>query len=100
MMLTIPISAIPNQQFSTVLAGQNCIINIYQKSTGVFLDLTVNENVICQGALVLGQSLIVKNTYLGFIGNLAIIDTQGFSDPDYTGFGDRYQLVYLEASDL
>ena len=99
-MLTIPISAIPNQQFSAVLAGQNCIIHIYQKTTGVFLDLTVNENVICQGALVLGQSPIVKNTYLGFVGNLAIIDTQGFTDPTYTGFGERYQLVYLEVSDL
>ena len=99
-MLIIPISALPNQQFSVTLTGQNCVINLYQKSTGVFLDLTVGDVIICQGALVLGQSLIVKNTYRGFVGNLMIMDTQGFTDPDYTGFGDRYQLYYVEESDL
>jgi hypothetical protein len=43
---------------------------------------------------------LVRHAYLGFIGNLGFIDTQGKTDPDYTGFGARYQLIYLEATDL
>ena len=37
---------------------------------------------------------LVRSAYLGFIGQLAFFDTQGTSDPDYSGLGTRYQLVY------
>jgi hypothetical protein len=43
---------------------------------------------------------MVRETYLGFIGDLSFTDTQGTSDPVYTGLGSRFVLLYLEASDL
>ena len=32
----IPISAVPAQTFTIQLNSQNCMINIYQKNTGLF----------------------------------------------------------------
>lgn len=99
-MKTIPISAVPSQSFSTVLGGQNCQLKIYQKSTGVYLDLSINNVPIITGVICHDRVKLVRQEYLGFIGDLAFSDTQGVSDPDYTGFGSRYLLVYLEASNL
>lgn len=99
-MKIIPIQATPAQSLSVVLAGQNCQINLYQKSTGVFLDLYVSNSPIITATICLDSVLLVRETYLGFIGDLAIVDLQGNNDPDYTGFGARYVLVYVEAADL
>jgi hypothetical protein len=99
-MLQIPISAVPSQKLAVLLGGQPCQINVYQKSTGVFLDLLVNNAPIVTAALCLDRGRVVRHKYLGFVGDLAMVDTKGKSDPDYNGFGSRYLLVYLEASDL
>jgi hypothetical protein len=98
-MLQIPISAAPSQSLSAQLGGQQCQIKVYQKSTGVFLDLSVNNARVVTAKLCLDRVKLVRRKYLGFIGDLAFVDTQGRNDPDYTGFGSRYLLVYLEASD-
>jgi hypothetical protein len=37
----------------------------------------------------------VRDEYLGFIGDLAFFDTQGMTDPDWTGLGSRYILGYF-----
>lgn len=99
-MLTIPIQATPAQSLSTVLGGQNCQVNIYQKSTGMFLDLSVSNSPIISATICLDRVRMVRETYLGFVGDLVFVDTQGTSDPVYTGLGARFVLLYLEASDL
>jgi hypothetical protein len=99
-MLQIPISATPSQSLSVQLAGQQCQIKIYAKSSGVFLDLSVNNTPIRTAVLCMDRVKLVRHPYLGFIGDMTFVDTQGKHDPDYTGFGSRYVLTYLEASDL
>jgi hypothetical protein len=99
-MLAIPIQATPAQSLNSVLGGQNCQINIYQKSTGLFLDLLVSNSPIILSTICLDRVKLVRETYLGFIGDLVFTDTQGTSDPVYTGLGSRFVLLYLEASDL
>jgi hypothetical protein len=37
--------------------------------------------------------------YLGFVGNVMFIDTQGSSDPHAAGLGSRFQLVYFSAEE-
>ena len=54
----------------------------------------VNDVLIVAGMICLDRVRIVRHEYLGFIGNLVFIDTQGTSDPEYTGFGSRYLLIY------
>lgn len=99
-MLTIPLQATPSQSLSAVLGGQNCQINVYQKSTGMYLDLYVSNSPIITATICLDRVRLVREAYLGFIGDLVFADTQGVSDPVYTGLGAQYVLLYLEASDL
>jgi hypothetical protein len=99
-MLQIPILAVPSQSMTVTLGGQLCQISLYQKSTGVYLDLSVNDAPIVTASLCTDRARLVRHKYLGFVGDLVVVDTMGSSDPDYTGFGTRYALIYLEASDL
>lgn len=99
-MQIIPLQAVPSQILQVTLAGQNAQINVYQKAFGLFCDLYVNNALIIGGVLCENLNRIVRSAYLGFIGDLAFFDTQGESDPVYSGMGARYQLAYLEVSDL
>ncbi|AMM14250.1 hypothetical protein AX768_09225 [Burkholderia sp. PAMC 28687] len=99
-MKSIPISATPSQKLNSVLGGQNCQLKVYQKTTGLYVDVYVNNAPIVQGAIARDRVRIVRHAYLGFVGDLAFVDTQGTSDPQSTGLGSRYSLIYLEASDL
>lgn len=96
----IPIKATPNQTFKVVLAGQYCRINLYTLSTGLYLDLLVDNAPIITGRLCLNSVLLVRQAYLGFIGDLIFNDTQGASDPDYAGLGSRYRLLYLTPAEV
>jgi hypothetical protein len=99
-MQTIPLQPTPSQSLSIVLANQNCQINVYQKTTGMFLDLAVSNVAIIDAVICLDRVRMVREKYLGFIGDLAFVDTQGVGDPVYSSLGSRYQLIYLEAADL
>lgn len=96
----VPTKAIPSQVLSVTLGGQSCVIALYQKTTGLFLDLSVAGSPTVQGVLCRDRVRLVRQAYLGFIGDLTFIDTQGASDPVYTGLGARYLLGYLSPDEL
>lgn len=98
-MNAIPINAVPAQTLSVTLAGQSCTIAIYQKSTGLFLDLSLAKVPLVTCVLCHDRVRLVREPYLGFIGDLAFRDTQGKDDPVYTGLGTRFQLMYLAPGD-
>lgn len=113
-MQEIPISPLPSQTLQGVFGGQNCQIALYTRdgySMGdatfstpgsiLLFDLTVNGVVITTAALCLNiKRLLINRQYMGVIGDFMFVDTQGENDPVYTGLGSRYQLLYLEQSDL
>ena len=99
-MLTIPLAAKPSQRVTILLANQNCQIKVYQKTTGLYLDLQINNAPLVTGVICRDRVKLVRYAYLGFVGDLSFFDTQGKTDPVRTGLGARYQLVYLEAADL
>lgn len=99
-MLIVPVQATENQTFAVLLAKQNCRLNIYQKFYGVFMDVYVSNQLIIGGVLCENVNRVIRSTYLGFIGDFWFFDTQGNSDPHFTGLGSRYQLQYLEETDL
>jgi hypothetical protein len=99
-MLIVPLQAVPNQTVNIQLAGQNCNINVYQKSTGLFFDLYVGNVLVIAGVICQNLNRIVRSLYLGFIGDFWFADTQGSDDPISTGLGARFELQYIEASDL
>jgi hypothetical protein len=114
-MKIVPIVAKPNQTQQIVLDGQNCSIEIsshdgYTYTDGISLvtaqsylsfTLLLNGVEITTNALVLNlKRVLINRQYLGFVGDFMFVDTQGVLDPQYTGLGTRWVLVYLEASDL
>lgn len=99
-MQIIPLIPVPSQKLEITLGNQTCQIEVYQKSTGLYLNLSVNNALIIGGVICQNLNRIVRSTYLGFIGDLAFIDNEGSADPVYTGLGNRYSLAYLDASDL
>jgi hypothetical protein len=106
--LIIPTSEAPSQSITITLAEQSVLIKFYTKSTNVpvldpseiptdpkpryenvnpcFVDLYTGSgaNLIIGGVYVRHAALIVRDTYLGFIGDLAVFDTTG-ADEDPSG---------------
>ena len=101
-MNVIPLQAVPSQTELVALGGQNCQVNVYQKWTGLFLDLYVSNAIVLAGVLGRDRRLMVMNAYLGFEGDLMWLDNQGTSDPAYTGLapGGRFSLIYLAPADV
>lgn len=99
-MQIIPLRATPNQTLTVLLANQNCRINVYQRFFGLYVDLAVGAVPIFNGVVAQQANRLKRYDYLPFVGDLAFFDTQGKTNPSYTGLGSRYQLVYLEAADL
>lgn len=91
---TIPLTKVGSQSFTVLLGSQQCAINIYQLSTGLYCDIVAGQTTIVNTMLCLNLVGLVREAYLGFTGQLFFFDTQGTSDPDYSGLGTRYQLVY------
>jgi|SRR5579859_7284934 len=99
-MLVIPTQAVPNQEFTVTLGDQLSQININQNLYSMTLSLLVNNSLIIGGVVCENLNRIVRDAYLGFEGDLCFLDTQGQSDPYYTGLGTRFQLIYLTAADI
>ena len=101
-MLIIPLQPLPSQTVQTILPPQQAVkLSVYQKNTGMFIDVYVNDALIIGGVICENMNVIVRSTYLGFIGDLAFFDTtpEG-ADPFYSGLGSRWQLAYLSPSEL
>lgn len=99
-MQTIPIKPVASQSVTPTLAGQACQINLYQKSTGLYFDLLIANASVVRGVICENLNLLLRSKYLGVIGDFCFYDSEGDTDPYYTGLGSRYSLVYLEAANL
>ncbi len=110
-MQIVPTLALPNQQITVTLANQNCRIDLYQMSYGLFCDLYVSNRIFAPGTLIIGgvicqaKNRIVRDAYLGFIGDLIFIDNDEgpnmpAEDPFFSGLGTRFSLAYLSVADL
>ena len=104
-MVIIPLVPTPSQKITVTLANQPCTIRVKQYSTGMFIDLYVNDAPIITGVICQEANLTVRDAYLGFSGDLVFFDVQpdpvlGAADPDYTGLGSRYVLSYFTQDEL
>lgn len=96
----VPLQAIPNQNLQVTLNGQLVSLNLYQTNYELAIDIYVGATLIIGGVICQNLNRIVRSLYLGFSGDFAFNDTQGTSDPVYTGLGSRYLLYYLFPADL
>jgi len=98
-MVTIPLVAEPSQMLNVILGSQNCEISVYQKTTGMFIDLIVDGNPVLNARICRNMVNLVTQPYLPFAGALFFSDSKGDNDPDYTGLGSRFYLIYSFAGE-
>ena len=99
-MQTIPLQTLKNQTLQVQLGTQNCTLTVFQFTYGLFATLLVGAQDIVVSQPCQNGNRLVRDAYLGFSGDLAFVDTQGSSDPVYTGLGTRWQLLYFAPADL
>lgn len=99
-MQVIPAKPIANQTMQVQLNGQACTLTLFQSNYGLFMTVAIGSTIIISNVLCENLNRIVRDLYLGFSGDFVFFDTQGSSDPVYTGLGSRWQLVYLAPADL
>ncbi len=99
-MQEISLQSVPSQQSQIVLNGQQCQIAVYVKTQCMFFDMTVNGSPVAYAVQAKNLVNLVPTSYLGFTGWLLFLDTQVNEDPQYTGLGTRWILLYLDAGDL
>lgn len=99
-MQIVPLTPVPNQTFDIQLANQSCRLSVYQKSTGLFIDVFRDGGLVIGGVFCENKNRIVRSLYLGFSGDLMFADTQGNDNPVYSGLGARFVLIYLDAAEL
>jgi hypothetical protein len=113
-MYLVQVNPIPNQIVSEVLLDQSTTLNIYQLSTGLYMDVILNGSLIIGGVSCLNRNLIIRTSYLGYQGDFAFQDTLGTSvydatnntwayngvDPSYQGLGTQFVLWYLSPYDI
>ena len=99
-MLVVPVQPLPNQTVQVQLSNQAVQLNIYQTAYQLAMDVLLAGQQVRMGQPCQDLNLIVREAYLGFIGDFAWLDTQGAEDPVYGGLGTRFVLLYLDATDI
>lgn len=94
-MYQIPLQAIPAQRLNVVLDDQNCTIALYQRGRSLYMDLAVDSDTICNGAICRNGASIVQSPSLHFDGTLHFFDTLGNEDPQYSKLDTRWILLYV-----
>ena len=90
----VPLDTVPSQTLSVTLSNQLVRLNVYQRNFGLYVDVAVNDALLIGGVIALDRNKIVRSPYLGFVGELAFFDVQGFNDPVWSQFGTRFFLGY------
>lgn len=99
-MQQIPLLDVPSQTLNVTLSGQYTTLNIWSRTTGMYMDVYVNNALIIASVICQNLNPIVRNAYLGYLGDFLFFDTQGTSDPRSPGLGSRYLLIYVSPDDL
>ncbi len=112
MSLVVPLQPVSNQVVNIQVGGQDVTLNIYVGAVtaempipNIFMDVYANSALIVAGVTCLQANVIVRDLYLGFVGDFAFYDTQpdpvlGAVDPQPSGLGSRWILVYFAPSEL
>lgn len=103
MSVHIPLRAEPTQTLTVTLGGQSCQIELRTNgpTLPLFFTLTVGGSAVATTRICRNlQRLLLDSQYHGFAGDFVFKDSQGDTDPVYTGLDSRYRLYYLAATEL
>ena len=94
----IPIRAVPSQTVQVTLAGQPVTLYLRQLGGRQYISVSWAGTVLCETVLMVNRSAIIRAAYSGFVGDIAVYDTQGDDAPEYTGWGSRWLLLFNDAA--
>lgn len=97
-MLSLPVSALPNQQFQAILDSNVWDITIRSTNGVMSVSLSLNNNIVIENARAVAGSFIIASEYEED-GNFFFITTNQ-QLPDYTQFGVSQSLIYVSAQEL
>ncbi|MBL7235918.1 MAG: hypothetical protein JJK57_05080 [Komagataeibacter hansenii] len=96
----IPLSAIAAQSVNVVVSQQVMRLDIRQRATGLFIDISCRDTPVLCGVMCRDRTWIVRDGYFGLPGDFAFLDLEGTSDPSCDGLGGRYVLTYREGQNV
>ena len=96
MAVVIPVGALAYQSLRVSLSGHAVRLTLQQRGTGLYAAVWVDGVAVLAGALCQDRTWLVRQSACALPGDMGFADTQGTSDPDYTGPGRRFVLVYAE----
>lgn len=98
-MRTIPLTAIPGQQFTVTLDDVRFALTIKEARGVMVCDLSANSEVVLSGTRVLAGEMIIPYRYLEDAGNF-ILMTINDELPDWRQFGVSQFLYYLTTAEM
>ena len=99
-MQIISIQPVKGQTIDLNLDGQRTTLRIVQRTSGIYMDVAVNNLWVAQGVLCLNGNKIIRYPYLGFKGEMFFCDTKGIDDLFYSELGDRFKLYYATEQEM
>jgi hypothetical protein len=87
------------QTFQAILGGQNCTVTLQQMSTGLYLTLVIAGAVIVGSKYCADRVSLVRFDFDGFSEHLYFLDSLGAQDPELSGVGTRFKLLYATVRD-
>lgn len=101
MSLQVPLAAVPAQTLSVVLDQQNCQISFRTLDGTLYFSLSVDDSPIVKNHACRDRArMLLASRYFGFRGDFVFVDTQGETQPEYTGLADRYVFLYLTEAEI
>ncbi|MGL4208299.1 MAG: phage baseplate plug family protein [Candidatus Adiutrix sp.] len=94
-MFRINLARLPAQKCSVVLGPHHATISLRQRGDYMYLDLWVNEEPVCLGAICQNDVDIVQSPNRLFKGILKFIDLEGQRPPSWETLESRHILLYL-----
>lgn len=89
MIYQLPVSAKPNQFFSTTINGVTWNVTLETRLDNLYITLENKTD-----GLVLANRICLNNTYLGY--GFLFTDIDGNNDPTYEKLGVRYFLLWTD----
>ena len=88
------LAQVPNQRTQFTLDGRNVQIDLDTRDSGLFASITIDgveieSYVLCEHGVAL-----IRDVNSPLAGNFYFVDLEGDSAPVYTGFNERWVLVY------
>lgn len=100
-MQIISLAKVDNQFFTIPFQNEDYQFRLKDTlTTGVFLDVYRFNVPLIMGILCIDRVHLIRSKYKEFPGDLMFIDDHGFDNPQFTYFGDRFQLAYLTPDEL